>query len=514
MRRIARTKNASRNILFGVILKVYQIAIPFVMRTAIIYLLGVKYLGLGSLFKSILQVLNLAELGVGSAMVYAMYEPIARDDRKKICALMGLYRKYYRIIGLAVLAIGLALLPFIPRIIKDEVPADINIYVLYLLNLLATVASYLLFAYKNCLLHAHQREDVVSKIHLALNTGMYIAQFLGLYFLRSYYAYLALALICQLVTNVTTAIVVDKKFPGYRPTKDLEKSTVSEINRRIRDLFTAKLGHVVVGSADSIVISAFLGLTSLAIYQNYYFILNAVYTIVGVVFTSVKAGIGNSLVTDSLEKNYTDLKKLTFIINFIICVCCCCFIGMYQQFMRIWVKDESLILPYVFVILFAIYYYFLEIQMVWATFKDAAGLWHQDRFRPLIGAAVNLVSNIILVQYIGMYGIILSTILSYFLVTVPWMIHNLFKYLYKRSPLPYILSMLKYLAVGVLSCGICVLVTRRIHIAGIPGLIVLAVVSIGIAVGIQSAFYLKSQEWSQMIALMKKMLSGKRFGKG
>ena len=128
--KIARTKNATRNIFFGSILKIYQILIPFIMRTAILYLLGVQYLGLGSLFKSILQVLNLAELGVGSAMIYSMYEPIAHDDKKTICALMGLYRKYYRIIGAVVLLIGLVLLPFIPMIIKSDVPPDVNVYVL------------------------------------------------------------------------------------------------------------------------------------------------------------------------------------------------------------------------------------------------------------------------------------------------------------------------------------------------------------------------------------------------
>lgn len=97
--KIERTKNATRNIIFGLLSRIYGILIPFVMRSAMIYFMGIEYLGLNSLFTSILQVLNLAELGVSSAMVYSMYKPIAQDDRTSICALMKLYRLYYRIIG-------------------------------------------------------------------------------------------------------------------------------------------------------------------------------------------------------------------------------------------------------------------------------------------------------------------------------------------------------------------------------------------------------------------------------
>jgi len=171
--KIERTKNATRNIIFGILLKVYQMLVPFAMRTAMIYLLGVQYLGLNSLFASVLQVLNLAELGVGSAMVFSMYKPIAEDDTDTICALMRLYKIYYRVIGAVVLILGLILLPFIPKLISGDVPADINVYILYLMNLAATVLSYWLFAYKNSVLQAHQRVDVTSKVMLITETIKY-----------------------------------------------------------------------------------------------------------------------------------------------------------------------------------------------------------------------------------------------------------------------------------------------------------------------------------------------------
>ena len=137
-----KTKNAMRNIIFGMGLRIYQIIVPFLMRTAMIYFMGIEYLGLNSLFTSILQVLNLAELGVGSAMVYSMYKPIAEDDKDTICALLKLYKKYYFFIGLVIATIGIIITPMITKLINGEVPGDINIYVLYILNLSATVITY------------------------------------------------------------------------------------------------------------------------------------------------------------------------------------------------------------------------------------------------------------------------------------------------------------------------------------------------------------------------------------
>ena len=190
MARIDRTKNATRNIVFGSILKIYQIIVPFIMRTAMIYFMGVQYLGLNSLFTSILQVLNLAELGVGSAMIYSMYKPIAEDNNAAICALMKLYRTYYRVIGLIIAVAGCALTPFIPKLISGDVPEEVNIYVLYLLNLGATVLSYWLYAYKNSILQAYQRMDVVSKVALVTSTIQYVFQLLVLWLFKNYYYYM------------------------------------------------------------------------------------------------------------------------------------------------------------------------------------------------------------------------------------------------------------------------------------------------------------------------------------
>ena len=503
--KIERTKNAGRNIFFGIILKAYQILVPFIMRTAMIYIMGVQYLGLNSLFTSILQVLNLAELGVGSAMVYSMYKPIAEDDEVVICALMKLYKVYYNIIGLVIAFIGGMATPIIPKLITGNVPSEINIYILYILNLGATVLSYWLFAYKNSILQAYQRTDVVSKVTLVTNTVQYGLQLLVLLVFKNYYYYILVMLATQAVTNILTAIAADKLYPQYRPIGNLPKNEVKVINQRIRDLFTAKLGGTITNSADTIVISAFLGLTTLAIYQNYYFIMNSICGFIAVIFGSITAGIGNSLVTESEDKNYNDFKIFSFIICYILCICCCCFIGLYQPFMAIWV-GEKFMLNYSFVVLFSILFYCLELAMVWATIKDAAGLWHSDRFRPLIGAIVNLILNLVLVQYFGLYGIILSTVLSYIFISMPWLIHNLFSLVYKRSLVNYIGDIAKYIIVTIITCAMVYLLCDYISISGISEIIIKTFICVIVPVFIQNIIFHKKNEFIETKKILIRIL--------
>lgn len=509
MAKIERTKNASRNIFFGVILKIYQILVPFLMRTAMIYLMGVQYLGLNSLFTSVLQVLNLAELGVGSAMVYSMYKPIAEDDEITICALMKLYRTYYRVIGLVIAVVGCFLTPFIPYLIKSDVPAGINIYILYLLNLGATVLSYWLFAYKNSILQANQRTDVVSRVTLVTSTVQYGLQIAVLWIFHNYYLYVIVALATQALTNIVTAVCANKLYPQFKPKGKLPKTEVEAINKRVRDLFTAKLGGVVVNSADTIVVSAFLGLTVLAVYQNYYFILISVIGFIAVIFTACTAGIGNSLIVETKEKNFNDLNKFTFLVSWIAGICSCCFLGIYQPFMRLWAGDD-LLLPFSAVICLVVYYYIYEINQLLNLYKDAGGIWHEDRFRPLVTAIANVSMNLIMVQFWGIYGVLLSTVLSMMFVGMPWLFHNLFTTLFDRSQLwPYLSKLLKYTITAVVSCVIVLLICNFINFGLITTIILRLVVCVAVPFVMYIVLFWRSSEFKQSISLLDNMTKGK-----
>ena len=464
--KLERTRNAARNIVFGGLLKIYQIIMPFILRTAMIYWLGVEYLGLSSLFTSILSVLSLAELGVGSAMVYSMYKPIVEDDAASICALLRLYRTYYRVIGLVIGAAGLALLPVVPEFIHGDVPAGLDVRVLYLLSLGSTVLTYWLMAYRSSLLNAHQRTDIISKISIVISTLTYAAQLLVLYFLGDYYAYLIVSLVTGVLNNLFTAWAAARMYPMYKPGGKLERRQVRVINRRIRDLFTAKVGSVVVTSADTIVISAFLGLTALAVYQNYFYILSAVMGLVAIVFSACTAGVGNSLIVEGKEKNYKDLRTFTFIIGWLGGFCTCCLLCLYQPFMELWV-GRDLMVGSPAVVCFCVYYFVQEINALLNMYKDAGGIWHEDRFRPLLTALTNLGLNLALVNVWGIYGVILSTVAATLIVGMPWLLHNLFSTMFPRGCLRgYVALLLRLTGLMVIAAALSFWLSSLLPLAG------------------------------------------------
>lgn len=509
MEKIERTKNASRNIAFGVLLKIYQILIPFVMRTAMIYLMGVQYLGLNSLFTSVLQVLNLAELGVGSAMIYSMYKPIAENDKTTICALMKLYKYYYSAIGFVIAVIGIILTLFIPKLISGDIPAGINIYALYLLNLAATVLSYWLFAYKNSILQAHQRVDIVSKVTIITSTVQYSLQILALWLLKNYYIYVIVALLTQALTNVTIAIVSNKMYPNYRPTGKLPKENVKEINQRIKDLFTAKVGAVIYDSADTVVISACLGLTILAVYQNYFYILTSITGFILIIFTSCTAGIGNSLVTETKEKNFCDLQKFTFIICWISGFCSTCLLCLYQPFMELWVGKE-LMLNMSAVVCLVVYFFVRQLNSLLNLYKDASGMWHEDKFRPLVAALSNLFLNLILVQYIGIYGVILSTVIAITVVGMPWLMNNLFTVVFQRNMFkPFIIKLVKYCIITIVACASTYYICSVVHASLWTTLVIRGIICLFVPNLIFFITYRKQNEFKQSVLLADNMTKGK-----
>ncbi len=502
-----RKKNATRNIIFGTCLKLYQIVVPFLMRTIMIYFMGVQYLGLNSLFTSVLQVLNLAELGVGSAMVYSMYKPVAEHDNNTICALMGLYRKYYRIIGMVVLAAGCVIIPFVPHLIKSDVPEGINIYVLYVMNLLATVFTYWLYAYKNSILQAYQRNDIVSKVTMITDTIKYILQIFTIVFLKNYYMYVLVLILLQIASNIITAAVVTRMYPEYRCKGSLPKEEVAQINSRIRDLFTSKIGAVIVNSADTVVISAFLGLTVLAIYQNYFFIISSVIAFIAVVFNSCTAGIGNSIIVETKEKNYNDFKKFTFLIAWIAGFCTVCIVCLMQPFMNIWMNgNEKLMLGMSEVVCFCIYFFVYEIQQLLLTYKDAAGMWHEDKYRPLVTALTNLALNIIMVQFFGLYGVLLSTVISIIFIGMPWLFYNLFTVLFKRNAAKYVIRVVYYTVITIVISIITYSVCSLVPFTGIAELIVKLIICIIVPNLLFFATLFKFEEFGQVKALVKGIL--------
>ena len=452
--KLDRTKNATRNIVFDGALEMMNMLFPFAIRSVMLHYLGTEYLGLNGLFKSLLMFLNLAELGVGSAMVFSMYKPIAEDDTFTICALLRLYRTLYRIIGLAIAAVGLLLMPVLRNLIKGDLPAGMNLYILYLMNLGNTVMTYWLFAYKSSLLQAHQRRDVISKVSLAVRLTEYVLKILILVYTRNYYLYLSVQLLCQLAVNLLTAVCATKMYPRYVPEGKLSKEKTLDVFRRVRDLFTSKLSATVFDAADTLVISAFMGLTALALYQNYYFIITALRMMLIVVLNACMAGVGNKLVMESKEANYRDLEKISLLFLWVLGVSSSMLLCMYQPFIRVWMGEDNM-LAVGLVFCFVVYYYSMGANKLINMFKDAAGIWRVDRWRPLTAALVNLGLNLATVQWLGLYGVLLSSVFSIVFIQIPWLFRNLFREVFPRQRMgKYVLLFCSVTTVSLISCGV------------------------------------------------------------
>lgn len=381
-------------------------------------------------------------------------------------------------------------------------PSDINLTVIYLLNLLATVLSYWLFAYKGSLFQAHQRTDIISKINLIVKTFQYVIQFVILYLFKNYYSYLIISLLAQIMINIITALYANKCYPDYKAIGKIEKLEKKNIDARIKDLFVAKVGGVIVNSVDTIVISSFLGLTVLGTYQNYYYIITAVSGLIAVLFNACSAGIGNSIVVENEEKNYEDLGRLTFIVQWISANAFCLLLNLYQPFIKLWV-GEKFLLEIPLVICFCIYLYVNEINQLLNMYKDAAGIWKKDKLRIIITGSVNLILNLILVNYIGLYGIILSTIISILFVGMPWLIQNLFNDVFKRKAKKYSLNLIKKAVVTVIIGCISYLCCYKITGNGILVCIIRGIVTLIVANAIWYMVYKNTTEMDKVKNLLK-----------
>lgn len=434
---LERTKNAKKGIMWGLFAKIVGLLFPFLVRTTIIKTIGIEYVGINGLFTSLLEILNLTELGVGTAIVYSMYKPIAEGDKATICALMNLFKKLYRVIGLVVLFIGILLLPFTKYLVKGDVPDDVNLYIIYAIYLSNTVITYWLFAYKNCLLNAHQRTDIINKVSLVLTALLYSIQIVVLFVFKNYYTFIILNPLIGIFINITNAYYAGKLFPEYICRGKISKELQTDIKKRIGGLMLTKIAYKVRYSLGNVVVSAFLGLQIIAIYNNYYYIMSAIGGLFSIVTTSITAGIGNSIAIETKEKNESDMNVLSFIYLSFSLLCFCCLLSLYQPFMYYWVGSENMF-PSMVMILFSMFFLVDKTLNIVGIYYDAAGLWWKGKYKGLIEATVHIALTVVLSKYYGVYGTLIAAILSVLLVGFPLTSYIIYKHYYSKSSLHYI----------------------------------------------------------------------------
>ena len=423
---------AKKNIVFGLVNQFIVMVCPFVERIVIRHVLSAEYLGLDSLFSSIITVLTLTELGFGTAVVYHMYKPAVEGNAEQINALLCYYRKAYRIIGIVIIAIGLCLIPFLPQLIEGTYPEDIQLTKLYLIYLSNAALSYFLFAYMESVIVIHQRDDIKSTINSIIRVSLTSAQIIILVTTRNYYLFSMLMPVFTLIKNAFIGWRVHRLYPQYKPAGTIGHDERANIRKLVAGSFIQRACGVTRNSLDSICISAFLGLTVTAIYGNYYVIFNSVTKFTGVFLTAFMGGIGRHVASKSVAENYEEMKKLDFVYLWLGSWCTICMLCLYQPFMKLWM-GEDMLLPMSAVVLLCIYAYLVKLGDIRSQYTSATGLWWEQRYRAIGETLLNLVLNITLGRFFGVYGIIIATIISLLLCNYIWSVKIIFTHYFEPS---------------------------------------------------------------------------------
>lgn len=427
----SRTKNTARNIGAGLLNQAISIVLPFINRTAILWTLGAEFTGLAGLFSSILNVLNIAELGFNTAIVYSLYRPMADKDHKKICEIVSLFKRIYLIVGTIILVGGIVIMPFLPNLISGSYPDTINLYVVYILYLANSVISYYLFAYKECLLIADQRQDVAKNIRTIVNIARYLVQFLVLVLTKDFYLYLIISIFGTIVTNLLIQISTIKHYPFYRDIKAKLKIP-TEMKKQVNGLMINKICDTFRNSFDSLIISSFIGLTATAIYGNYYYIYSALYGVMLVIANAMSASVGNSIVKNTEETNYRHMLTFSQIFAGIMGFCTVALACLYQPFMKIW-AGEDLLLPTFDMLLFCVYFYVINMNNIRNQYISGNGMWWKLKWSYIAEALANLGLNFILGKLFGITGVILATIITIFVFNYLQRNYILFKNYFKHQ---------------------------------------------------------------------------------
>ena len=442
---MGRVQSAARNITFGYLGQIATALISFVLRTIFIHNLSEKLLGINSTYTNVLSILSMAELGIGTALNYALYAPVARKDTEKIKSYMQMYRKAYTTIALVVAGIGIVLSPFLEYLVKNPGVSVAELKLYYFIFLFNTVSTYFI-AYKYSLCNAEQRNYIQTNINTVTRLLVAAAQILMIILTKSFLLFLLTDALLQLVQKIFVSRYLDRRYPYLtdRNVVPLSEEESSEIWRKTRALVLHKVGDVARLQTDALIISSFIEVSVAGLVDNYLLVMNTVTNFVNIIFNSLISGFGNLIATESRDRQFKMFKVYRFFASWIYGFAVCGFFVLLTPLVRLWLGD-AWIMPSAAVYLLLTDLYFKGDRIVLSNFKTAAGVFEQDKYLALIQGLVNLVLSIWLVRKIGLAGIYVGTVVSGLIanVTKPFIIYRV---CFERGASAYFLDTLKYVS--------------------------------------------------------------------
>lgn len=409
MNQKSRSYNSALNAVVNVVVQFLILIINFAARKIFIVAFGENYLGINGLYSNILQVLSLAELGVGSAIVYCLYKPVAEKDYSHINALINYYKRLYRIIGIIVACLGILIIPFLKYLINLE--ADIgNVTLYYLLYLANVVTSYFL-VYKTAILTADQRGYVIRICTVAVNAVQFVVLSVVALTFHNYTLYLFLQILFSVLVNVVCSVAASKSYPFINGDSEISAEEKKSIWDNIKMMFSYQIGNVIVNNTDNILISVLVSTVTVGFYSNYSMVVTAVSTFTGLLFTSVQASIGNLAATETEEQQYEIFKKLSMVSFCISSFATLSFVVLFQDFITL-MYTEHYLLGLDVVLVCAFNFYLINILQPIYCYRNTVGLFRHTKWVMLYTSIINIVLSLIFGKLWGLFGILLATAVS------------------------------------------------------------------------------------------------------
>lgn len=474
----------------------------FITRTVFIKVLGSTYLGVSGLFSNILTLLSFAELGIGQAIIFSLYKPIAENDEEKICSLMKLYERVYRFLFVFVLAVGLALLPLLPYIVRDidSIPYLRIIYVLYVIN---SAVSYL-FAYRGTFITANQKNYVINIVSFICNILMCLIQIFALLVFKNYFVYLGIQMFFGVLQNIVSYVYSNKKFPFLKrkDIKPLEKSELKKITDNVKALILYKVGTLALSSTDNIIISSFVGIVAVGVYSNYTLLVTTVNGFLSSIFNNLTASIGNMNAQESNEKKLFIFRVINLATFWFYSVCSVCLFICMTPFIHVWIGDEY-VLPLSSSLIIAVNVYIAGMLFAPFNYRQTMGIFVEGKWRPIISAVINIVVSIIFAKLWGLTGVLWGTAIARLTTNVWFDPYLIFKRGMNTSPVPYYIDYVKKAVIFVGVGFICWFATNQIPNDNILWVVLKAVITFTISNLIVFVIYFRSEEFKYLFGVVK-----------
>lgn len=496
--------NSMRNSLAAFLGQIITIFLGMVIRWIFVHMLGQEYLGVNSVMESMLMLLSMTELGIGTSVAFALYKPIDEGDERRIGSLMAFYRKVYHAMGILTAVIGPMLIPFMGFFTREAVDVG-NLKLIYLLFLSNTVLSYF-FAYKRTLLSAYQQNHINTVTEDAVAVLKYILQAVVLLAFRSFIGYIIINVVCTLLTNIVISRICDKKYSfvkKYYNEKLLDEDKQT-LKRSVISLMYQKIGAKLVTGTDNLMIS-YAKLTLMGIYSNYSMVVSIVSRLVYNVLTSVMGSMGNLMIQKDKElkyKVYEEFVFVTFAFYFFIAIG---FSACLERFIDLWAGADWVLSPLVtFVVI--LNFFLMGMRQPNVIIIEVAGLFNRLRAKAVGEVLVNLVVSLLflIVFDLGIYGVLFGTTVSMITICIWWETYAVHKYALDASFVPYTLKYVKYLVACALGCFATYYLAKLLPLDGIMGLMVSGFIAVGVYIVVIFAFYGRSTELKRFLARFNK----------